>query len=159
MPKITIFLTLLISITLLAQDISVENSNPRINNRFGINANLGGPSLILSFSLDYFFTPNVNVEAGAGIFGYYGGVKYHINGNKPETNWTPYVGLYLMHIPEFTFINTTTKKRNGLYIPLGLQYLSNNGFTFGTEIAGLVLSDAKTPVWGTIKIGYHFSSK
>lgn len=158
MPKITIFLTLLISINLLAQDISVENSNPRINNRFGINANLGGSSLLLSFSLDYFFTPNVNVEAGAGIFGYYGGVKYHINGNKPEKNWTPYVGLNIIHIPEITLFSTT-EARNGLYIPLGLQYLSNNGFTFGTEIAGLVLSGAKTPVWGAIKIGYHFSSK
>lgn len=157
MQKLLIFIYLLISINLLAQDISVENSNPRINNRFGINANLGGPSLLLSFSLDYFFTPNINVETGAGLFGYYGGVKYHINGNKPEKNWTPYVGLYLMHIPEITFFNTI-QARNGLYIPLGLQYLSNSGFTFGTEIAGLVLSGAKTPVWAAIKIGYHFSS-
>ena len=141
MKNLIMLLTLLVSSNLLAQDISAENSNPRINNRFGINANLGGPSLILSLSIDYFFTPNINVETGAGLFGYYGGVKYHINGNRPEKNWTPYVGLYLMHIPEITFFNTV-EARNGLYIPLGLQYLSNNGFTVGAEMAGLVLSEA-----------------
>jgi len=155
MKKLVIVLIVLMSINLLAQETFVDKNNPRSSNRFGINANLGGPSLLLSLSLDYFFTPNINVETGAGIFGYYGGVKYHINGNVAEKNWTPYIGLNIIHIPEITLFSTT-EARNGLYIPIGIQYLGNSGFTFGTEIAGLVLDGAKTPVWGAIKIGYHF---
>jgi hypothetical protein len=155
MKKLVIVLIVLLSINLLAQETFLDNNNPRSINRFGINANLGGPSLLLSLSLDYFFTPTINVETGAGIFGYYAGVKYHINGNRAEKNWTPYTGINLMYIPEITLFSTT-EARNGLYIPVGVQYLSNSGFTFGAEIAGLVLSGAKTPVWAAIKIGYHF---
>jgi hypothetical protein len=103
-----IFIILLISNNLLAQDVLTESfgsenletlndsfskkdllkieenkiqiargSNPRLNNRFGVNINMGSPTLVLSASLDYFITSSVNIEAGAGFLGAFGGMKYH----------------------------------------------------------------------------------
>ena len=208
-----IFIILLISNNLLAQDVLTESfgsenletlndsfskkdllkieenktqiargSNPRLNNRFGVNINMGSPTLLLSASLDYFITSSVNIEAGAGLFGAFGGMKYHFFGSKNTANWTPYLGLFyayynlspfnndyentLLNLSVFNYENTN------LYVPLGLQYTSNEGFTFGVELAGRFLitslnnsfslfdnsSDYIVPLWGAIKFGYHFKT-
>ena len=190
-----IFIILLISNNLLAQDVLTESfgsvnletlndsfskknllkieenktqiargSNPR-NNRFGVNINMGSPTFVLSASLDYFITSSVNIEAGAGLYGAFGGMKYHFFGSKNTANWTPYLGLfYAYNLSIFNNENTN------LYVPLGLQYTSNEGFTFGVELAGRFLityannsyslldysPDYIVPLWGAIKMGYHF---
>lgn len=197
MKKIIIILLILISNNLLAQDVLTESfgsvnletlndsfskkdllkieenktqiargSNPR-NNRFGVNINMGSPTFVLSASLDYFITSSVNIEAGAGLLGAFGGMKYHFFGSKNTANWTPYLGLfYAYNISIFDNENTN------LYVPLGLQYTSNEGFTFGVELAGRFLitsannsfslfdnsSDYIVPLWGAIKFGYHFKT-
>jgi hypothetical protein len=135
----------------------VESTNPRLTNPFGVNINIGGPSILISVSLDYFITPSLNIEAGIGLIGSYGGLKYHFNGNKDDKNWTPYLGVYAAHIPEITFF-FTTPARNGVYIPLGIQYIDNKGYTFGVEVAGITIRDIAdgTNVWGAVKLGYHF---
>ena len=185
-----IFIILLISNNLLAQDVLTESfesenletlndsfskkdllkieenktqiargSNPRLNNRFGGNINMGSPTLVLSASLDYFITSSVNIEAGAGLLGAFGGMKYHFFGSKNTANWTPYLGLFYAY-------NLSIFKNTNLYVPLGLQYTSNEGFTFGVELAGRFLItyannsysslDYFVPLWGAIKMGYHF---
>ena len=193
-----IFIILLISNNLLAQDVLTESfgsenletlndafskkdlikieenktqiawgSNPR-NNRFGVNINIGSPTILLSFSLDYFITSSVNIEAGAGLFGAFGGMKFHFFGSKNTANWTPYLGLfYAYNLSIFNNENTN------LYVPLGLQYTSNEGFTFGVELAGRFLITSANnsfslfdnssdyinfPLWGAIKFGYHFKT-
>lgn len=189
-----IFIILLISNNLLAQDVLTERfvsenletlnysfskkdlikieenktqitwGNPR-NNRFGVNINMGSPTIILSVSLDYFITSSVNIEAGAGLIGAFGGMKYHFFGSKNIANWTPYLGLFYAY--NLSIINN---ENTNLYVPLGLQYTSNEGFTFGVELAGRFLitsannsfslfdnsSDYIVPLWGAIKMGYHF---
>ena len=139
------------------QKNSVESTNPRVTNPFGVNLNIGGPSILLSFSLDYFITSSLNIEAGVGLIGTFAGIKYHLNGHKVDKNWTPYLGLYAVRIPEITFFSTTPA-RNGLYIPLGIQYISNEGYTLGVEAAGITIKDIAdgTNIWGAIKLGYHF---
>ena len=192
MKKIIIILLILISNNLLAQDVLTESfgsvnletlndsfskkdllkieenktqiargSNPR-NNRFGVNINMGSPTLLLSASLDYFITSSVNIEAGAGLFGAFGGMKYHFFGSKNTANWTPYLGLFYAYN-----ISIIINENTNLYVPLGLQYTSNEGFTFGVELAGRFLIttyannsysslDYFVPLWGAIKMGYHF---
>ena len=186
-----IFIILLISNNLLAQDVLTESfgsvnletlndsfskkdllkieenktqiargSNPR-NNRFGVNINMGSPTLLLSASLDYFITSSVNIEAGAGLLGAFGGMKYHFFGSKNTANWTPYLGLFYAYN-----ISLIINENTNLYVPLGLQYTSNEGFTFGVELAGRFLItyanisfsslDYFVPLWGAIKMGYHF---
>ena len=200
-----IFIILLISNNLLAQDVLTESfgsenletlndafskkdlikieenkaqitwgSNPR-NNRFGVNINMGSPTFVLSASLDYFITSSVNIEAGAGLFGAFGGMKYHFFGSKNTSNWTPYLGLFYAYYSLSPFNNENTNfnlsvfnyENTNLYVPLGLQYTSNEGFTFGVELAGrflitsnnsFSLLDNIVPLWGAIKFGYHFKT-
>ena len=182
MKKIIIILLILISNNLSAQDVLTESfgsenletlndsfskkdllkieenktqiargSNPRLNNRFGVNLNMGSPTILLSFSLDYFITSSVNIEAGIGLFGAFGGMKYHFSGSKNTANWTPYLGLFYAGN-----IGAELEPYTNLYIPLGLQYTGNNGFTFAVELAGrLEFGDGFFPVWGAIKFGFH----
>ena len=201
MKKIIIILLILISNNLLAQDVLTESfgsvnletlndsfskkdllkieenktqiargSNPR-NNRFGGNINMGSPTLLLSASLDYFITSSVNIEAGAGLFGAFGGMKYHFFGSKNTANWTPYLGLYIAR--NLTDVDAITDEIFGLsssfnawntnlYFPVGFQYISKDGFTFGAEFAGRILvpelAAAQIPFGGAIKFGYHFKT-
>jgi len=178
-----IFIILLISNNLLAQDVLTESfgsenletlnysfskkdltkiednqaqitwGNPRLNNRFGVNMIMGGPSLVLSGSLDYFITSSFNIEAGAGLLGAFGGMKYHFFGSKNTANWTPYLGLFYAY--NYDAWNDLSVKN--LYVPLGLQYIGNKGFTFGVELAGRfgLEDEVEFPLWGAIKFGWH----
>jgi len=191
-----IFIILLISNNLLAQDVLTESfgsenletlnysfskkdlikieenktqiawgSNPR-NNRFGVNINMGSPTLFLSASLDYFITSSVNIEAGAGLLGAFGGMKYHFFGSKNTANWTPYLGLFIARtLYDWDPFSTSSEGdvfNTNLYFPVGFQYISKNGFTFAAEFAGRILvpelAAAQIPFWGAIKFGYHFKT-
>ncbi|MCB9211686.1 MAG: hypothetical protein H6609_20175 [Ignavibacteriales bacterium] len=98
----TVLITIFFNNTFLAQDIIIKKDgteesflslNPRIENRFGTNINILGPTVLLSFSIDYFVTPDINIETGLGIMGYFGGIKYHLFGNDVNKKWTPYLGI------------------------------------------------------------------
>lgn len=143
-----IFIILLISNNLLAQDMldksfvsenlksfskkdltKIEEnkaqitwgSNPR-NNQFGVNINMGSPTFVLSASLDYFITSSVNIEAGAGLLGAFGGMKYHFFGSKNTANWTPYLGLYIArNLTYFDIFGSSSGDvwNTNLYFPVG----------------------------------------
>lgn len=139
-------------------------SNPR-NNRFGVNINMGSPTFVLSASLDYFITSSVNIEAGAGLLGAFGGMKYHFFGSKNTANWTPYLGLYIArNLTDFDIFGSSSGDvwNTNLYFPVGFQYISKYGFTFGAEFAGRILvpelAATQIPFWGAIKFGYHFKT-
>jgi hypothetical protein len=139
-------------------------SNPR-NNRFGVNINMGSPTFLLSASLDYFITSSVNIEAGAGFVGAFGGMKYHFFGSKNTANWTPYLGLFIArNLTDFDIFGSSSGDdwNTNLYFPVGIQYISKYGFTFGAELAGRILvpelAAAQIPFWGAIKFGYHFKT-
>jgi len=139
-------------------------SNPR-NNRFGVNINMGSPTFLLSASLDYFITSSVNIEAGAGFVGAFGGMKYHFFGSKNTANWTPYLGLFIArNLTDFDIFGSSSGDdwNTNLYFPVGIQYISKYGFTFGAELAGRILvpeiAVAQFPFWGAIKFGYHFKT-
>ena len=139
-------------------------SNPR-NNRFGVNINMGSPTFVLSASLDYFITSSVNIEAGAGFVGAFGGMKYHFFGSKNTANWTPYLGLFIArNLTDFDIFGSSSGDdwNTNLYFPVGFQYISKNGFTFAAEFAGRILvpelAAAQIPFWGAIKFGYHFKT-
>lgn len=154
MRKIIIILTFLVSNNLLAQE------NLRQTNPFGVNLNIGGPSLLLSGSCDYFITSSLNIEAGLGMIGLFGGIKYHFNRNKYDKNRSSYMGLYTVHVPELKGLWGGINSASGLYIPLGTHYIGKKGFTYGVEVAGIIFNDfgGKINVWGAIKLGYHFKS-
>jgi hypothetical protein len=140
--------------------------NPRLDNRFGVNINIGSPTIGLSVSFDCFITSSVNIEAGGGLFGLFGGIKYHFFGSKNTANWTPYLGLFIARnlTADFDIFGTSSGDdwNTNLYFPVGIQYISKEGFTFGAELAGRILvpeiAVAQFPFWGAIKFGYHFKT-
>ncbi len=148
---------LLLTFNVIAQDSAdYKELNPREENPFGINLVGGGPTILSSISVDYFVSPSINIEAGLG-FGYYGGIKYHINGNC-ATNWTPYIGAF---IARSTFLDIILDifdeddDGTGLYVPVGVQYTSDGGFTLGIELSYLsILGTSAT--YGSLRGGYHF---
>jgi hypothetical protein len=96
-------------------------------------------------------------------------MKYHFFGSKNTANWTPYLGLFIArNLTDFDIFGTSFGTSSGddwntnLYFPVGIQYISKYGFTFGAELAGRILvpelAAAKIPFWGAIKFGYHFKT-
>jgi len=128
-------------------------SNPRGYKPFGVNINLLGPTLLTSLSVDYYLTSNLNVEAGAGVIGSFGGLKYHFDDANNDKNWTPYVGVYIANVFSGSIWNGVFKKT--FYLPLGIQFQKKNGTTFAAEIAYTHIGIVH--VWGSLKIGYRFS--
>lgn len=163
--KYFIFIILFIfSVNSYAQEVTKKfNKNPRINRPFGLSFNLLGPTLVASVSLDCFIMPAVNVETGAGIrgaFGYWGfytGPKYHFGGHNKHKEGTLYTGILLTAFPP---VDVNVKSEYGYYIPIGLNNISKNGYTFSLEVAYNSYFDKPKglPIWFALKFGYHFKN-
>ena len=142
------------SLELKTVNNNLNKYNPREKRRLGVNGVIGGQSVILSLSLDYFVTPNINIEAGGGMIGGYVGMKYHIDGIMNDVRWHPYFGASFAVVESFSF-GGETRLENFLYIPFGFQYIGNKGFSIAGEVARLT-PNSWTTAWGAIRIGYHF---
>jgi len=141
---------------IVQEDTTGEKINPRKARPFGINLNLGGPSVLISGSFDFFVIPTVNLEVGTGFIGTFGGVKYHFLGNEAERHWTPFAGVYYTKIDVPYFFSPGGHEEEGLYFPVGIQYLGDRGFLFAVEVAGLLINNSNMAIFGGLKIGYHF---
>lgn len=152
---------------LYAQGIDKNISeNPRVKRPFGLNFNLGGPTYVASASMDYFILPVLNIETGAGIWGYYIGPKYHFKGDVKKNNSTLYSGILFTVFPPCDLFEGPSggewktpppKTSYGYYMPIGLTSISDNGYTFSIEIAyGGEKISANIPFWFSLKFGYHF---
>lgn len=118
----------------------------------GLNINLLGPTLLTSLSVDYFIVPFLNVEAGAGFFGYFAGLKYNCIYGPFTYGISPYCGvLYSKVIPLFY-------EEKYYYIPIGLQYIDKNGFGISTEAAYRTNKRFRNNAfYFSVKLNYHFS--
>lgn len=148
MKKLIISLALLLVHTLVFAQIGPA-TNLRKEKPFGIALNLLGPSSVVSLSVDYYITHKVNIEAGAGLFGSYGGSTYHFNGDKPQ-KWTLYTGLYRANIG---FI---ADRLNIIYLPVGYEFIDPGGSAYNAEVAYAHVFGGKSFIWGGIKLGFHF---
>ena len=147
MKSQTLVVIFFVSISISAQE------NIRSERKFGFGIQAGGPTLVASFELDYFLTRNINVEAGIGIIGFYGGSKWYFSAKNKSSFWAPYLGAFIMALPD-DILGGDWKP--GGYFPLGIQYISKRGLTLAAEAAGFYHITAQTPVFGALKIGYHF---
>jgi hypothetical protein len=152
MKNFFLIISLFVAFNVFAQDNSIKNI--RADRKFGIGVQLLGPTILTSLQLDYFITQNLNLEVGVGLFGYYGGAKWYFGSKVKPTYWAPYIGGCYISAADFSaFVSGISP---GAYFPLGIQFISKGGFTFATEVAGLFLPNVNSPVWGAIKLGYHF---
>ena len=101
--------------------------NPRKNRPFGLSF---GSTLPLSEfegglytgSLDYFITPQINVELNVGLdltdrYYYSVGSRFHLNSNHSRKRITPFIGVLAGSDTGISFVQ----------IPIGLSYISNFG--------------------------------
>jgi len=138
------------------------HKNRRAKYPLGVNLVILGPSGLVASSLDYFFTSRINVEIGVGLNNdktiqpnYFSGVKYHILG-RTISNSTFYVGGFIKN----DFNNTANEIIQELYLPIGLQKIKMNKFTWNLELAYKYdVSSATSIVWGAFKLGYRFKIK
>jgi hypothetical protein len=160
---ILLIAALLLTKTIYAQD-SVKSiiENPRIKRPLGISFNLGSPTYIASISLDIFILPVLNIEFGGGIWGYFGGAKYHFRGNMNKRE-TVYTGIVVTAYPPLEIgpswgNKTTPHTIYGVYVPIGLSTVSKTGYTFSIEMAFNSKNQEFTsfPLWFSLKFGYHF---
>ena len=155
MKKLTLS-TLFILISLLS-----FSQNPRKDFSFGLSGQLGGPAFILSASIDAFVIPTINIELGTGTsFGLvgsknvWGGLNYHFFGNT-ESNFTPYLGIYLCGISPMDYHNANPPYVGYFYVPIGIQLITNHGFTLGLAFAEVFSKESMFfHSWG-FKIGCH----
>ena len=141
---------------LIAFNCSGQTSeNIRMSKRHGVVLTGAGPGLYGSISYDYFISPKIDIEIGAGPLTLFGGVRYHFEGDE-DKNWTPYVGGYVIYIWILEiFDDDDNEAPLAFYMPIGLQYIGKNGFSFAAEFAGMY-GVGEFIEWGGIKLGYRF---
>ena len=111
---------------------------------------------LLSLSVDYFVSPTWNLEAGIGP-GLFGGIRYHLGGNKASKSWTPFLGIYGTYLWVFEGLADDFGGNVSVlaYVPLGIQYNGKKGFAFSFEFS--VFTDFESSLrWAGLKVGKHF---
>lgn len=132
-----------------------QSINPRIEHKNGITLSVAGPSGYGSLSYNKFLSPTWNLEVGGEPVTGFVGIKYHFGGEL-DKSWTPYVGAYGVYAWLFdVFDDDDLGSAFGSYIPVGINYLGINGFSFAFEGAMFYI-DSDILAFGSLKFGYHF---
>lgn len=136
---------------------SAWSQNLRQEKNLGLSWQILGPSLLTSVDANCFITPNFNVSAGAGLFGYHGGLRYFWGKATEPTPWAPYFGAFYTNIFDFSMSGSVKGNTQGLYAPVGIQYMRSSGFNISAEVAYIYLHGRDNmPIWGSIQSGYNF---
>ncbi|MEY4992120.1 MAG: hypothetical protein RI948_998 [Bacteroidota bacterium] len=128
--------------------------------RFGLGLDLLGPVGIASANITLDLNEQVQLTAGGGLIGAYGGVKYYFNPYKElrfytGIHYTSFVRYYDFDI----FSGFYTGSASGLYIPLGIQVQKSAHFYASFELAFRSLNtgmEPYSPVYPCVKYTYKF---
>ena len=164
--KIITIILFTFSIILSAQNMSSTDSdqdiyiskNPRKNLKQGMKLSLLGSAVPIGFTYDYFVTSTLNIEVTLSIAPAIG-VKLYPTGFL-DYSLSFYFGAYTL----FPVLGKSNDPI--LYFPLGIEYISSNGFTISGDfgvigiIGGCCLSCTTTERiymgWLGLKIGNRF---
>ena len=154
-------------ILVLNTTLSQENKpilNPRCLQKTGYDFRIFGPTPFLSISINHYINHNINLEAGLGLVGAYGGIQYYFGKKEKKNLIVPYTGLNLgyMTLPDIEVgIGGSSGgwgKFMTFYIPAGVQLMTLNGFNLSVEGAMFAFTgyNSKVMPWGSLKIGQNF---
>ncbi len=148
MKKLLIILCLLQLNQLYGQEV-----NRRLIYKNGIGLKFGGPTPFLDLNYNHFFNQNINLELGGGAFGGYAGIKYYFGKINKTTAFSPYTGAQITVCP---FIMDDFLPV--LYVPIGIQFMSKNGFNMNFEVAWFSVSQEWPNgfPWGALSIVRNF---
>lgn len=136
----------------------LRDFNRRAQYPVGLNAQAFGPIGGLALTADWFMTPKLALEAGAGFrdldlnHGFSLGIRYHFFG-KTLLNMTPYVGVYTAF-----HYNGSDLQNNSIYIPVGLHRIKKNGFCWSVEAAWQRNTFFDNGITGAVRLGYRFKT-
>jgi hypothetical protein len=140
--------------------------NPRSEKKVGYGFQFMGPTLFASFYMNYFINHQVNVEAGGGFLGYYGGAKFHLGKKEQKQLFSPYIGVNLgrISLPDMNFgwyggTGSGWKGFFTVYLPVGIQLMNKNGFHFSVEGAWMYYTGSaftKSIPYGAMRFGKNF---
>ena len=134
----------------------LKDLNRRAKYPIGVNVYAFGPVGLMAITGDWFLTPKVALELGAGIRDFDGnhaftvGGRYHIFGNS-FLNMTPYVGIY----SAFHY-NGSSLQNNSLYIPFGIHKIKKSKLSWSAEVAYQKNTFFSNRLVGGFRIGYRF---
>lgn len=141
------------------KDKKERKINPRAKDPIGLNIYGLGPVGAGGLSLDYFATPKLNFEIGAGAqefdaetdLGYFVGAKYHLFG-KMAIGITPYVGAFAA--VEYEDANL---RGYNFYFPVGIQRIKKNKMAWSIEAAYQQSpGELQGDFYGGFKLGFRF---
>jgi hypothetical protein len=122
-------------------DISQPEQISRKKNKDLIQLEIGNENLVIGLSYYRFLNPHnaLGLTLGSWLNSFSGGFSYKYF--VLESDWSPYAGSSLM----FWSMSTDEDKLGnkfqfnidalGIYLPVGVQYMNKNGFTFSFELA------------------------
>ncbi len=135
----------------------------------GLSFNLGGPSLIASWNLDFFLSRHLSLEFGSAypIYrSFYTGAKIHFPLKSRATN---YASIYVGGLFGKGALGKELGNYSALYFPVGLHTTSKKGFIFSLETAWVRPLDSyvdnryyyrrsldKSILWAQLRLGKRF---
>jgi len=118
----------------------VGNQNPRKAKPFGLSIGgakwLSSTGLMFTSTMDYFFTPQIDMEINMGadsqqILYLSAGPRLHINSNYSENRITPFTGALFGYEYDNEFIQ----------IPLGVNYIHKTGINVSLSVNEMIFSN------------------
>lgn len=159
-------IVLMATITVFSSSASAkdESTNPRDIEPSGLSFAIGGVTFG-GICFDTYLTNRVSLELDLGAIAG-AGLHYHPWGADPERKWSPFVGFHGGVIPELEIDlfgdggdeDEETTVQPDIYIPGGVHYIADSGFSLILELGylhGFENKDAEAfgIPWAGIKIG------
>lgn len=123
--------------------------NPREYYPLGVGLYIFGPTGAVSVELNYYVVPSFEAVIGIGFGGGYGGMRFHFLGGKEKNSSLYAGGFFNIGRTEWGFAQAN------LYAPLGVEFISRNGFYFAPEAALLLINPLRTPISPAPFLGFR----
>lgn len=164
MRKYLFLLIVFLSSHVIFSQLDSKVLNPRGIHKTGYYFSFLGPAPFLSFSMNHFLNEKINLEAGLGAVGAFGGIHFFSSKKEKKSLFAPYTGINLgfMTLPDIEVgIGGSSGgwgKFMTFYIPAGVQLMTLNGFHLSVEGAMFAFTgyNSKVMPWGSLKIGKNF---
>ena len=152
-----IILIFLLSINILGFNISKKKESIREKNNIGITTGIGSSDNLIGINIDLIIK-NLDLELSLSTT-FFGGEAISLGGRylfSPEEENSYYLGLYVIGLRIIPDGKEAYNYGGIIYIPIGCQFMWDNGFTTSIDIGIILGADYPVlPSFG-LKIGYYF---
>lgn len=162
-------LTILLLIVLLPFTLLLSQDEKDHGSGFGrgIYFQVLGPTVLGIYFQSAIDSHNRNWNFGIGFIGdIQFGVNYHFLKDRAQSGGPLYIGVQVSRINQIKLSGPIRSEVNtiSIYIPIGLEFIKDNGFTFAVEVGPNFSREDfsqinTTPILFALRIGKHFNRK